>query len=166
MAQVPKASAKGNTKGASHTHARDMKGASHTHEESMKGASHTRAEVDQGASHTQASEVKKATNSSLLSLGESNLGASNTSAPNLMKGSKGDGGLLRVGDDPVLEEKEKDEAQKVKEQMAATLTHLARELSDIKGGPLLSDTIDANHLACYQALDAERISLMGKTSKE
>ncbi len=29
------------------------------------------------------------------------------------------------------------------------------ELSDI-GGPLLSDTLDAYHLACYQALDAER----------
>ena len=44
MAQVPKASAKGNTKGASHTQARDMKGASHTHSESMKGASHTHSE--------------------------------------------------------------------------------------------------------------------------
>ena len=166
MAQVPKASAKGNTKGASHTHSGNTKGASHTHSESMKGASHTHSEGMKGASHTQATEGKKATNSSLLSLRGSNLGASNTSVPNLMKGFKGDGGLLRVGEDPVLEEKEEDKAQKVKEQMAATLTHLARELSDIRGGPLLSDTLDANHMACYQALDAERISLMEKTSKE
>ena len=48
MAHVPKARAKGNTKGASHTHAEDMKGASHAH-----------AVVKKGASHTQASEGKK-----------------------------------------------------------------------------------------------------------
>ena len=56
MAQVPKASAKGNTKGASHTHAVSAK----------------------GASHTQASETKKTTNSPLLSLSESKEGASHT----------------------------------------------------------------------------------------
>ena len=166
MAHVPKASAKENTKGASHTHAEDMKGASHTHAGDMKGASHTHAEVKKGASHTQASERKKATNSSLLSLGESKQGASNTPAPNLMKVSKGDGGFLSVGDERALEEKKGDKAQKAKEQMAATLTYLARELSDVKGGPLLSDTIDAYHVACYQALDAERSYLAERTSKE
>jgi hypothetical protein len=154
MAYVPKASAKGNTKGASHTHSENMKGASHTHAESMKGASNTRAEVKKGASHTQASERKRATNSSLLSLGEGKQGASNTPAPNLLKVSEGDGGLLSVGEDLALEQKEEDKAQKAKEQMAATLAYLARELSDIKEGPLLSDTVDAYHVACYQALDA------------
>ncbi len=39
-------------------------------------------------------------------------------------------------------------SQEAKEQLAKTLTQLARELSD-SGGQLLSDTIDANHLACY-----------------
>ena len=37
MAHVPKASAKGITKGASHTHAEGSKGASHTHAEDSKG---------------------------------------------------------------------------------------------------------------------------------
>jgi hypothetical protein len=36
-------------------------------------------------------------------------------------------------------------SQEAKEQEAKTLTRLARELSD-SGGPLLNDTIDANHL--------------------
>ncbi len=49
--------------------------------------------------------------------------------------------------------------------MAVTLKYLARELIDA-GGPLLSDAIDANHVACYQALDAERISLSECTRKE
>ncbi len=49
MAHVPKASAKGNMRGASHTHAEDMKGASHTHAEDMKGASHAHAVVKKGA---------------------------------------------------------------------------------------------------------------------
>jgi hypothetical protein len=49
--------------------------------------------------------------------------------------------------------------------MAATLTYLARELSDI-GGPLLSDTLDAYHLTCYQALDAERGYLSERMRKE
>jgi hypothetical protein len=49
--------------------------------------------------------------------------------------------------------------------MAATLTYLARELSAI-GGPLLSDTLDANHLACYQALDAERGYMSERSRKE
>ena len=155
MTHVPKASAKENTKGASHTHAEDM-----------KGASHTRAEVKKGASHTQASERKRATNSSLLSLGEGKQGASNTPAPNLLKVSKGDGGLFSVGDELALEQKEEVKAQKAKEQMAATLAYLARELSDIKGGPLLSDTVDAYHVACYQALDAERSYLAERTRKE
>ena len=155
MAHVPKASAKENTKGASHTHAADTKGASHTHTAGIKGAS-----------HTQASEGKKTTNSPLLNLGESKQGASNTPAPNLMKVSKGDGGLLSVGDERALEQKEGDKAQKAKEQMTATLTYLARELSDVKGGPLLSDTIDAYHVACYQALDAERSYLAGSAREE
>ena len=105
MAHVPKASAKGITKGASHTHAEGSKGASHTHAEDSKGASHTHAVVKKGASHTQASEGKKAANSSPLSLSECKQGASNTPAPNLEKVSKGDGGLLSDGVDPVLEEK-------------------------------------------------------------
>ena len=54
---------------------------------------------------------------------------------------------------------------KKKEQLAATLKYLARELSDA-GGPLLSDTIDAYHVACYQALDAERNSLSECTRKQ
>jgi hypothetical protein len=49
--------------------------------------------------------------------------------------------------------------------LAVTLKYLARELIDA-GGPLLSDAIDANHVACYQALDAERISLSECTRKE
>jgi hypothetical protein len=154
MAHVPKASAKENTKGASHTHAVDMKGVSHTQVLSMKGAS-----------HTQASEGKKTANSPLLSLSESKEGASNTPAPNLTKVSKEDGVLLSVGEEQNLEGEKNDKAQKAKEQMAATLKYLARELSDI-GGPLLSDTIDAYHLACYQALDAERGYLSDKMRKE
>ncbi len=38
MAQVPNASAKGNKKGASHTHAENKKGASHVHAGNKKGA--------------------------------------------------------------------------------------------------------------------------------
>ncbi len=109
MAHVPKASAKGNTKGASHTHAVDMKGVSHTQVSNMKGAS-----------HTQASEGKKTINSPLLSLSESKEGASNTPAPNLTKVSKEDGVLRSIGKERVLEGEEKDKAQKAKEQMAAT----------------------------------------------
>ncbi len=104
MAHVPKASAKGNTKGASHTHAVDMKGASHTQVSNTKGDS-----------HTQASEGKKTTNSPLLGLSESKEGASNTPAPNLTKVSKEDGVLLSVGEERVLEGEEKDKAQKAKE---------------------------------------------------
>jgi hypothetical protein len=59
MAQVPKASAKGNRKGASHTQAVNMMGASHTHAVNMKGAS-----------HTQAAEGLETTSSSLSSLSE------------------------------------------------------------------------------------------------
>ena len=92
MSHVPKASAKGNTKGASHTHAVSTK----------------------GASHTQASETKKTTNSPLLSLSESKEGASHTPAPNLMKVSKEDDVLPSVGEERVLEGEEKDKAQKGK----------------------------------------------------
>ncbi len=74
MAQVPKASGKGNRKGASHTHAADMKSASHTHVANFKGDSHTHA-----------SEGMKATSSSLLGLSESKEGASNTPPPTLAR---------------------------------------------------------------------------------
>ncbi len=142
MAHVPKASAKGNTKGVSHTQALEMKGASHTQVANRKGASPAQASVG------------KTTNSPHLTPSESKEGASNTPVPNLTKVSNEDG-VLPTGEERVLEGEEKDEAQKAKEQMAATLTFLARELSAV-GGPLLSDTVDAYHLACYQALDAER----------
>ena len=46
-------------------------------------------------------------------------------------------------------------SQEAKEQFSKTLTQLARELCD-SGGPLLSDTIDANHVACYLALETEK----------
>jgi hypothetical protein len=46
-------------------------------------------------------------------------------------------------------------AQTAKEQVSKTMTYLTRELSSIVG-PLLSDTLDANHLACYLALEAEK----------
>ena len=154
MAQVPKASGKGNRKGASHTHAADMKGASHTHVANFKGDSHTHA-----------SEGMKATSSSLLGLSESKEGASNTPPLALAKGAKDDDVLLSVGEECVLEGGEEDKAQRAKKQLAATLKYLARELIDA-GGPLLSDAIDANHVACYQALDAERISLSECTRKE
>ena len=56
MAQVPKASAKGNTKGASHTHAANMKSASHTLASESKGVGDTQllslAKGSKGASHT------------------------------------------------------------------------------------------------------------------
>ncbi len=106
MSHVPKASAKGNTKGDSHTQAVYMK----------------------GASHTQASEGKKITNSSLLSLSESKEGASHTPASNLMKVSKEDDVLYGDVGERVLEEGEEDKARKAKEQLAATLKYLAREL--------------------------------------
>ncbi len=143
MAQVPKTSVKGNTKGASHTYVANMKGASHTH--SLEG--------------------KKTTSSSLLSLSENKEGASNTPAPDLTKGVKDDKVLLSDGEERVLEGGEDDKAQRAKDQLAATVKYLARELIDA-GGPLLSDTLDANHMACYQALDAERISLSECTRKE
>jgi hypothetical protein len=100
-----------------------------------------------------------------LSPAESQQGISNTPGPNLTKASNQDDGPHSIGEERVLEGEEKDKAQKAKEQMAATLKYLARELSDI-GGPLLSDTIDAYHLACYQALDAERGYLSGFMRKE
>jgi hypothetical protein len=53
MARVPKASAKGSMKGASHTQALNMKGASHTQALNTKGAN---------ISHAHASEGKKTTN--------------------------------------------------------------------------------------------------------
>ena len=74
MAHVPKASAKGNTKGASHTQAADKKGASHTQVGNMKGASSTLA-----------SEGKRIVNSPHLSPAESKQGASNTPGSNLTK---------------------------------------------------------------------------------
>jgi hypothetical protein len=77
MAHVPKASAKRNTKGASHTQALNT-----------KGASHTQALNTKGASHTQASEGKKITNTPHLSLSESKEGTSNTPVPNLTKFQK------------------------------------------------------------------------------
>ena len=92
MAHVPKVSAKGNTKGASHTQAVNMK----------------------GASHTQASEGKKTINSSLSSLSENKEGASNTPAPDLTKVAKDDDVLLSVGEERVLEGGEEDEAQRAK----------------------------------------------------
>ena len=104
------------------------------------------------------------TSSSLLSLSENKEGASNTPAHNLTKVTKDDDVLLNVGEERVLEGGEKDKAQRAKEQLAVTLKYLARELIDA-GGPLLSDAIDANHVACYQALDAERISLSECTKK-
>ena len=85
MAPVPKASGKGNRKGASHAHAANMKGASHTHAANMKGASHTHASVGM-----------KTTSSSLLSLSENKEGASNTPAPDLTKVAKDDDVLLSV----------------------------------------------------------------------
>ncbi len=72
---------------------------------------------------------------------------------------------LSGGAEHVLEEVERVKAQKAKEQMAKTLEYLTKELSGI-GGPLLSDTLDANHLACYQALDAERGYLFERTRRE
>jgi hypothetical protein len=81
MAHVSNASEKGSRKGASHTHAVNMK----------------------GASHTQALEGKKATSSSLSSLGENKKGASNTPAPDLTKVVKDDDVLLGVGEERVLE---------------------------------------------------------------
>ncbi len=136
MAHVPKSSAKKNTKGAaSHTQVADKKGASHTQVGNMKGASSTLA-----------SEGKRIVNSPHLSPAESKQGASNTPGSNLTKVSNQEDVLHSIGKERVLEEEEKDEAQKVKERMAATWKYLARELRDT-GGPLLSDTIDADHLA-------------------
>ena len=140
MAQVPNASAKGNKKGASHTHAVNKK----------------------GASHTQASEGMKTTSSSLSGLRENKEGASNTLAPDLTKEAK-DGGVP-LGEERALKEGKDDKAKREKDQMAAIVDYLAKELIDA-GGPLLSDSLDANHMACYQALDAERISLAEYTHK-
>jgi hypothetical protein len=50
---------------------------------------------------------------------------------------------------------EKMRAQAAKEQVSEAMTHLARELCSL-GGPLLSDVLDANHKACYLALEAEK----------
>ena len=141
MAHVPKVNAKRNTKGASHTQAQDTKGASHTQASERMKAANTRSP----------SKVKKH--------------ASHTPVPNLNKVSKEDGVLLSRGAEPALEGEEKDKAQKAKEQMASTLSYLARELSAI-GGPLLSDTLDVNHMACYQALDAERSYYLSERSRK
>jgi hypothetical protein len=54
---------------------------------------------------------------------------------------------------------EQKRAQAAKEQVSEAMTHLARELCSL-GGPLLSDVLDANHMACYQALEAEKNSLV------
>ena len=100
-----------------------------------------------------------------MSLSKGKEGASHTQVPNLTKVSKEDGVLPSGGAERVLEGEEKGKAQEAKEQMAATLAYLARELSAI-GGPLLSDTLDANHLACYQALDTKRSYLSVRSRKE
>ena len=73
---------------------------------------------------------------------------------------------------PKLEQKQKERrlvtsAQVLKadeEQTKRTLTYLARELSSM-GGPLLSDTLDANHLACYLALETEKNHLASRLCK-
>jgi hypothetical protein len=181
---TPKASSGANTKGASHTQALDAKGASHTQALDTNGASHTQTADTKGASHTQLSILKK-----------DPMGASHTQVSGPMKDAKVDsatqgqrnkagkkgtnhiqandeakGAQLKEVDnlsgsaERALEE-ERVKAQTVKEQTSKTMSYLARELSAI-GGPMLSDTLDANHLACYLALDAERGSLSERTRKE
>jgi hypothetical protein len=108
-----------------------------------KGASATQEQRNKaskkGTSHTQGSDESK--------------GAQAKEVDNLIGGAE-----------CALEE-EQIKSQASKEQMSKTMTYLARELSSI-GGPLLSDALDANHMACYLALDAERVSLSQRTRKE
>ncbi len=153
-----------------------------------KGASHTLASVTKGASHTPASESKDASNTQLMFPKKSSKGASNTQVPGPSKDSKESSatreqrskaskkGTSHTQDGEELKEAQPKEvvnlsdsaecapaeeqmrAQAAKERVSEAMTHLARELCSL-GGPLLSDVLDANHMACYLALEAEKNSL-------
>jgi hypothetical protein len=112
-----------------------------------------------GASHIQLSILKKDAKDTCSSQGERNK-ASKVGTSHIPDRDESKVAQPKEVDDPsgsaeraLLEEQST--SQEAKEQLAKTLAQLARELSD-SGGPLLSDAIDANHSACYLALEAER----------
>ncbi len=90
---------------------------------------------------------------------ETKKGASNAQAGAKAKKASN----LNASGESILEEKRL-VTQADEEQTKRTLTYLARELSSMDG-PLLSDTLDANHLACYLALEAEKNHLAPKLFK-
>ena len=120
-------------------------------------------EKKKGASHTQASgtrkEMKGASNTQVQGTVAETKGASIAQAGAKKKKASN----LNAGVESILEEKRLG-AQADEGQTKRTLTYLARELSSM-GGPLLSDTLDANHLACYLALEAEKNHLALKLFK-
>jgi hypothetical protein len=126
-------------RGASHTHTQDL-----GFKKNAKGASNTQGQgtiaAKKGTRHTQAEEEAK---------GE--------------KTKKASASSLSADADRNLEN-EKLKAQAAEEQAKKSMSYLARKLSSM-GGPLLSDTLDANHLACYLALEAEKNSLAPKLYK-
>ncbi len=163
MAHVPKASSVANMKGASRTRASDMKGASHTQSSDMKGASCTQLSIlkkdAKGVEHTQKSGPMKDAKDTSANQGGRNKaskeGTSHTQVRDESKVAQPKEADDRTGSAERALMEEQSMSQEAKEQLAKTPTQLARELSD-SGGPLLSDTIDANHLACYLALEAEK----------
>jgi hypothetical protein len=170
---IPKTSAGAETKGASHTQASDTKGASHTQASDSKGSSHTQLSIPKndrkGASHTQVSGPMKDAKVASATQGQKNKagkkGTSHTQANDEAKGAQAKEVDNLSGSAERALEEERIKAQIAKELTSKTMSYLARELSSI-GDPLLSDTMDANHLACYLALDAERGSLSERTRKE
>jgi hypothetical protein len=120
-------------------------------------------EKKKGASHTQASgtrkEMKGASNTQVQGTVAETKGASIAQAGAKKKKASN----LNAGVESILEEKRLG-AQADEGQTKRTLTYLARELSSM-GGPLLSDTLDVNHLACYLALEAEKNHLAPRLCK-
>jgi hypothetical protein len=129
----------------------------------MKGASRTQLSIlkkdAKGVEHTQKSSPMKDAKNTSASQGERNKaskeGTSHTQVRDKSKVAQSKAADDRTGSAERTLMEGQSMSQEAKEQLAKTLTQLARELSD-SGGPLLSHTIDANHLACYLALEAEK----------
>ncbi len=116
-----------------------------------------------GVSHIQASGTRKEMKGASNTQGQGTVmetkGTSNAQAGAKTKKASN----LNASGESILEEKRLG-IQADEEQTKRTLTYLARELSSM-GGLLLSDTLDANHLACYLALEAEKNHLALKLFK-
>ncbi len=121
-----------------------------------------------GASRTQASRSRKDMKGASNTQGQGTVaemkGTSNAQAGVKAKEmEEKEARSLSQGVESNLEEKRLG-AQADEGQTKRTLTYLARELSSM-GGPLLSDTLDANHLACYLALEAGKNHLAPRLFK-